>query len=173
MLIHSFAVMTAKLWMAQVAKYGEKMPDKEEIVLVYTYKNDVYYHFIGKICTRVSCQWNEIVTFAWFFITRALFILSYYVCAADCTNAAKHRRENPLEKLVVEFAPISQSAFFEMWREDFSYVKIRKWLRFAKCDLCDGKWKRIHLIGLSLLNSPPAPVVRFPNIVPYFPTVLN
>ena len=55
-LIHSFAVMTAKLWMAQVAKYGEKMPDKEEIVLVYTYKNDVYYHFIGKICTRVSCQ---------------------------------------------------------------------------------------------------------------------
>jgi hypothetical protein len=24
LLIHSFAVMTAKLWMAQVAKYGEK-----------------------------------------------------------------------------------------------------------------------------------------------------
>ena len=54
--IISFAVMTAKLWMARVAKYGEKMPDKEETVIVYTYKRDVYNHFIGKIYTRVSMK---------------------------------------------------------------------------------------------------------------------
>lgn len=94
-----------------------------------------------------------------YYTCTALFF-SYYVCAADCASAAQYIRENPLEKLVVEFAPISESAFYEMWREDFSFVKVRKWLRFAKCDRCDGKLKRIHL-GFPFLILL-LPVVRFP-----------
>ena len=51
-------MMTAKQWMTQLAKYGEKMPDKEETVVAYPFKKDVFLHFLGKMHAQLSNERN-------------------------------------------------------------------------------------------------------------------
>jgi hypothetical protein len=132
------AVETSKSWMHQQIRYGEQMPHKFEILLLYAYRRDAYQHYMRKfdrLVQLIVCTWrlrldNIIITFSSPFF---------------CSPASEFVVAHPSQRHVVEFAPISESSFQRMWKEYFSHVKIRRCLPFAKCTECDGKSDTVYV----------------------------